>query len=70
MKVVSLAKVRDTIKDLVQKANFELQDDVVDVIKEMEKKEESPAGKRSLNKFLKTQRLPSVINWDSAKIQV
>ncbi len=45
MKVVSLAKVRDTIKDLVQKANFELQDDVVDVIKEMEKKEESPAGK-------------------------
>jgi fumarate hydratase subunit alpha len=45
MKVVSLAKVRDTIKDLVQKENFELQDDVVDVIKEMEKKEESPAGK-------------------------
>ncbi len=62
MKVVSLTKVRDTIKELVQKANFELQDDVVDVIKEMEKRKSPQQEKRSLNKFLKTQRLPSVIN--------
>jgi len=52
MKVVSLAKVRDIIKNLVQKANFELQDDVIDVIKEMEKKEESPAGKEVIKQIL------------------
>jgi fumarate hydratase subunit alpha len=52
MKVISLAKVRDTIKDLVQKANFELQDDVLDVIKDMEKKEESPAGKEVFKQIL------------------
>lgn len=52
MKVINLAKVRDTIKDLVQKANFELQDDVLDVIKDMEKKEESPAGKEVFKQIL------------------
>lgn len=52
MKVISLAKVRDTIKDLVQKANFELQDDVLDVIKNMEEKEESPAGKEVFKQIL------------------
>jgi fumarate hydratase subunit alpha len=57
MKVVSLAKVRDTIKDLVQKANFELQDDVVDVIKEMEKKEESPAGKEVIKQILENAKI-------------
>jgi fumarate hydratase subunit alpha len=52
MKVISLVKVRDTIKDLVQKANFELQDDVLDVIKNMEEKEESPAGKEVFKQIL------------------
>lgn len=52
MKIISLAKVRDTIKNLVQKANFELQDDVLDVIKDMEEKEESPAGKEVFKQIL------------------
>jgi fumarate hydratase subunit alpha len=45
MKTINLSEVRDKVKDIVQKANFELQDDVMKVIEEMEKKEESPAGK-------------------------
>ena len=57
MKVISLAKVRDTIKDLVQKANFELQDDVMTVIKDMEKKEESPAGKEVLKQILENAKI-------------
>jgi len=44
MKTIRLSEVRDRIKDLVQKANFELQDDVLTVIKSMEKTEESPAA--------------------------
>ena len=40
MKIISLAEVRDKIKNLVQEANFELQDDVLDVINDMEKREE------------------------------
>lgn len=52
MKTISLAKVRDTIKDLVQKANFELQDDILSIIKEWEDKEESPAGKAVLKQIL------------------
>ncbi len=57
MKVISLARVRDTIKDMVQKANFELQDDVLDVIKEMEKKEESPAGGEVFKQILENARI-------------
>jgi fumarate hydratase subunit alpha len=45
MKTINLSEVRDKVKDVVQKANFELQDDVMKVIEEMEKNEESPAGK-------------------------
>jgi len=45
MKTISLSEVRDKVKDMVQKANFDLQDDVMKVIKDMEEKEESPAGK-------------------------
>ena len=57
MKVISLAKVRDIIKDLVQKANFELQDDVIDIIKEMEKKEESPSGKEVFKQILENVKI-------------
>ena len=52
MKVVKLAEVRDKIKDMVQTANFELQPDVLKVINEMAKKEESPAGKEIFNQML------------------
>jgi len=45
MKTINLSEVRDKVRDIVQKANFELQDDVMKVIEEMEKREESPAGK-------------------------
>lgn len=57
MKVISLAKVRDTIKDLVQKANFELQEDVLNVIKEMEEKEESPAGQEVFKQILENTEI-------------
>ncbi len=57
MKVISLTKVRDTIKDLVQKANFELQEDVLNVIKEMEEKEESPAGQEVFKQILENAEI-------------
>jgi fumarate hydratase subunit alpha len=57
MKTISLAKVRDQIKNLVQEANFVLQDDVLAVIKEMEKKEESPAGKEVFSQILQNAEI-------------
>ncbi|MCX7973143.1 MAG: fumarate hydratase [Candidatus Aminicenantes bacterium] len=44
MKLISLAEVRDKIKNLVQEANFVLQEDVQTALETMEKLEESPAG--------------------------
>ncbi len=57
MKIISLAEVRNKIKDLVQKANFELQEDVLKVIKEMEEKEESPAGKAVFQQILENAQI-------------
>jgi len=57
MKTISLTKVRDQIKDLVQEANFVLQDDVLAVVKEMEKKEESPAGKEVFSQILQNAEI-------------
>jgi fumarate hydratase subunit alpha len=57
MKTISLAKVRDQIKGLVQEANFVLQDDVLAVVKEMEKKEESPAGKEVFSQILQNAEI-------------
>ncbi|MFZ2053797.1 MAG: fumarate hydratase [Candidatus Aminicenantales bacterium] len=57
MKVVKLSQVRDKIKDLVQVANFELQDDVAKVIGEMAKKEESPAGQEVFNQMVENARI-------------
>jgi len=57
MKVISLAEVRDKIKELVQEANFELQEDVLKVIEEMKEKEESPAGKEVFNQILKNAQI-------------
>jgi len=57
VKVIKLSEVRDRIKNLVQEANFELQDDVLKVIKEMQKKEESPAGKEVFNQMLQNAQI-------------
>jgi fumarate hydratase subunit alpha len=57
MKTIKLSEVRDKIKDLVQEANFELQDDVVAVVKEMEEKEESPAGKAVFEQILQNAQI-------------
>jgi fumarate hydratase subunit alpha len=57
MKTVQLSKVRDNIKDMVQKANFELQEDVLQVIKDMANKEESPAGKEVFNQMLENAEI-------------
>ena len=57
MKTILLSEVRDLIKELVQKANFELQEDVIDVIKKMEVSEESPAGKTVLQQILKNAQI-------------
>ncbi|MDH7512329.1 MAG: fumarate hydratase [Clostridiales bacterium] len=57
MKVIKLSEVRDRIKNLVQEANFELQDDVLKVIKEMAAKEESPAGQEVFNQMLENAEI-------------
>jgi len=57
MKTIKLTKVRDNIKDMVQKANFELQEDVLQVIKDMAKKEESPAGREVFNQMLENAEI-------------
>jgi len=57
VKVVKLSEVRDRIKNLVQEANFVLQDDVLAVIKEMAAKEESPAGKEVFNQMLQNAQI-------------
>jgi len=53
MKTINLSEVRDKVKDIVQEANFELQDDVLKVIKDMQAIEESPAGKAVFEQILK-----------------
>ena len=52
MKTINLSEVRDKVKDIVQEANFELQDDVLKVIKDMQAIEESPAGKAVFEQIL------------------
>lgn len=59
MKVISLTDVRDKIKELVQEANFELQEDVLKVIEDMEEREESPAGKAVFRQILENARVAS-----------
>ena len=57
MKVVKLTQVRDRIKDIVQEANFDLQEDVLRVINELAKKEESPAGKEIFNQMIDNAKI-------------
>lgn len=57
MKTVNLSEVRDRIKGLVQEANFELQDDVLKVLKEMKENEESPAGQAVFDQILENANI-------------
>lgn len=57
MKTIRLSQVRDTIKDLVQTANFELQDDIIKVMHEMKEKEESPAGRAVFDQILENAKI-------------
>jgi len=57
MKTVSLAEVRDRIKDIVQEANFNLQDDVLRVIREMNAVEESPVGKEVFKQIFENAKV-------------
>lgn len=52
MKTINLSEVREKIRNIVQEANFELQDDTMAVIKDMEAKEESPAGQSVFKQIL------------------
>ena len=52
MKTISFTAVRDKVKDIVQEANFELQDDVIQVVKDMQEREESDVGKAVLDQLL------------------
>jgi len=52
MKTINLSEVREKVRNMVQEANFELQDDTMAVIKDMEAKEESPAGKSVFKQIL------------------
>jgi fumarate hydratase subunit alpha len=52
MKTISLAAVRDKIKDMVQEANCNLQDDVRTVIADAAGREESPAGREAFRQIL------------------
>ena len=57
MKTINLSEVRDKIKELVQTANFVLQDDVINVINEMKDKEESPAGLAVFDQILENVQI-------------
>ena len=57
MKTINLSEVRDKIKDLVQEANYELQDDVLRVVKDMQAKEESPAALSVFDQMLENAKI-------------
>jgi len=57
MKTISFTAVRDKVRDIVQEANFELQDDVIQVIKDMQKIEESDVGKAVLDQLLENAEI-------------
>ncbi len=57
MKIINLSEVKDRIKDLVQEANYELQEDVKKIVKDMESEEESPAGKAVFAQILKNAEI-------------
>jgi fumarate hydratase subunit alpha len=57
MKTIKLSALRDRIKDLVQEANFVLQDDVLKVIEDMKAKEESPAALSVFDQMLENAEI-------------
>ena len=57
MKIIKLKDVKEKVKNIVQEANFELGEDVINVIKEGVEKEESPEGKAILNQILQNAEI-------------
>jgi fumarate hydratase subunit alpha len=57
MKTINLSDVRDKIKNLVQEANFELQEDVLRVIKDMKDREESQAALAVFDQMLENAKI-------------
>jgi fumarate hydratase subunit alpha len=57
MKTINLSEVRDKITEVVQTANFELQEDVVNVVNTMKAKEESPAGTAVFEQILENAQI-------------
>ncbi|MFQ6082121.1 MAG: fumarate hydratase [Candidatus Aminicenantia bacterium] len=57
MKLISLKEVKNKVKEKVQEANFELGEDVIEVIKRELENEESPGGKAILNQILQNAEI-------------
>ncbi len=57
MKIISLKDVKEKVKNIVQEVNFDLSEDVINVIKEGIEKEESPEGKVILNQILQNAKI-------------
>jgi fumarate hydratase subunit alpha len=57
MKTINLSEVRDKIKDFVQEANYELQEDVLQVVQDMKAKEESPAALSVFDQMLENANI-------------
>ncbi|MCP2604808.1 fumarate hydratase [Candidatus Aminicenantes bacterium AH-873-B07] len=57
MKIISLKDVKEKVKNIVQEVNFDLSEDVINVIKEGIEKEESPEGKAILNQILQNAKI-------------
>jgi len=57
MKIIKLKDVKEKVKNIVQEANFELGEDVINVIKKGIEKEESPEGKAILNQILQNAEI-------------
>ncbi|MBN1223747.1 MAG: fumarate hydratase [Candidatus Aminicenantes bacterium] len=57
MKTIRFSAVRDKVKDIVQEANFVLQEDVLKVIKDMKEREESSVGKAVFDQLLENAEI-------------
>jgi len=57
MKTISFTAVRDKVRGIVQEANFVLQDDVIQVVKDMREREESDVGRAVLDQLLENAEI-------------
>lgn len=57
MREISLMDVKEKIKKIVQEANFVLREDVLKIIEDASKREESEAGKEVFDQILKNARI-------------